>query len=74
LAYHGNELAYQLFGREDLELRAVADFYWREIVELNRLKDVSEAILEVIHQWINRAKQLNENYAIEKLEKALKKL
>jgi len=43
-------------------------------VELNRLKDVSEAILEVIHQWINRAKQLNENYAIEKLEKALKKL
>jgi len=32
-----NELAYQLLGREDLEVVAVADFYEREVVNLRRI-------------------------------------
>jgi len=67
-----NELAYQLFGREDLELKAVADFYWREVVERNRIPMESQ-IVATIEMWLERAKRLSVDYAIEKLRAILRK-
>jgi hypothetical protein len=69
-----NELAYQLFGREDLELKAVADFYWREVVELNRLKEISEPIRDVLNYWLRRSRELKVEYAERKLTEVIKKI
>jgi hypothetical protein len=69
-----NELAYQLFGREDLELKAVADFYWREVVELSRLKEISEPIRDVLSYWLRRSRELRVEYAERKLIEVIKRL
>jgi len=67
-----NELAYQLFGREDLELRAVADFYWREVVELNRVP-LEPQVIRTIELWVKRATELNLHDVVVKLNSVLKK-
>jgi len=67
-----NEFAYQLFGREDLELRAVADFYWREVVELNRVPLESQ-VIRTIELWVKRAIELNLHDVVVKLNSVLKK-
>jgi hypothetical protein len=69
-----NELAYQLLGREDLEVDAVADFYERELINLGRIKDVEPWILDqTLDMWIERAKRLGRDKALEKLMRAKKR-
>jgi hypothetical protein len=69
-----SELAYQLTGREDLEVDAVADFYERELINLGRIKNVEPWILDqTLDMWIERAKRLGRDRALEKLLKAKKR-
>jgi hypothetical protein len=67
-----NELAYQLFGREDLELKAVADFYWREVIERNRIP-MEPQIVATIEMWIERARAMNLEEVEKKLRTVLKR-
>jgi hypothetical protein len=65
-----NELAYQVLGREDLEVEAVADFYQRELLDLGRIKDVKEWILEeTLAMWEERARRYGRDQALEKLKR-----
>jgi hypothetical protein len=64
-----SELAYHLTGREDLEVDAVADFYEREM-QLGTLKGVDPWIFDkTLEMWIERAKRLKRDKAVEKLGK-----
>jgi hypothetical protein len=65
-----NELAYQILGREEFELDAVADFYERELIDLGRIKDVKEWILEeTLAMWEERARRYGRDQALEKLKR-----
>ncbi|ALG76225.1 hypothetical protein [Pyrobaculum genetic element 1] len=68
-----NELAYQLLGREDLEVVAVADFYEREIADLGRVKP-SPVVEYVINMWRDRAQRTGRSDAEEKLRRVLKRI
>jgi len=65
-----NELAYHLLGKPELEIDAVADFYERELLDLNRIKKVPTWEL---HRILNRWEELGKHYkrfnAIKKLAK-----
>jgi len=68
-----NELAFQLFGDKKSMLMSLADFYEREVLNLNRIKDVPFEILRyTIVRYIEDAKKLNLDYVVEKLTKVLK--
>jgi len=63
-----NELAYHLLGRPELEIDAVADFYERELLDLNRIKKVPTWEL---HRTLRRWEELGKRY---RRENAIKKL
>lgn len=65
-----NELAYHLIGKGELEPDAIADFYERELINLNRIKDVPEWELErTLKRWENLAERYKRNEAKEKLRR-----
>jgi len=63
-----NELAYHLLGKPELEIDAVADFYERELLDLNRIKRVPTWEL---HRTLRRWEELGKRY---RRENAIKKL
>mgnify|MGYP000262271893 CR=1 FL=1 len=69
-----NELAYHLLGKPELEIDAVADFYERELLDLNRIKKVPTWEL---HRTLNRWEKLGKRYkrlnAIKKLARVRKR-
>lgn len=65
-----NELMYQLLGYEELEVEAVADFYERELVNLNRIKNVPAWELErTLERWERLAEKHKRPNALVKLRR-----
>ncbi len=69
-----NELAYQLIGASELEVDAVAGFYERELLNLNRIKNVPEwELRHTLDRWIERARKYKHEEAINILKRCKRK-
>ncbi|MBP1449649.1 MAG: hypothetical protein JZD41_06545 [Thermoproteus sp.] len=68
-----NELAYHLIGTENLEVKSVADFYEREVLNLGRIDPAKIYNFDSdVDNWIYKAKIYNDDEAEFKLKKVKK--
>jgi len=69
-----NELAYQLIGRPELEVEAIADFYERELLNLGRIKRVPTWELHrILTRWEKLAIRHKRDIALSKLRRCRKR-
>lgn len=69
-----NELVYQLIGARELEPDAIADFYERELLNLNRIRNVPTWELDrTLRRWERVAEKYKRGDALRKLRKVRKK-
>jgi hypothetical protein len=69
-----NELTYQLIGAEELEVKSIADFYEREVVNLKRIDPAKIVDFDqTIDMWIAKAQQHNKHDDAERLKNIKKR-